>query len=116
MAACAFGATQVCMNTFLVTWMVAVRDVPLTTAGALAATGIEVVARVPVHIAPNHHNRGYLLTKVSRMGHLAAPDAKGFACRGIGPWMRPHGSASSHSQAGARLLPASAEAWRRQAA
>jgi MFS family permease len=38
MAACAFGATQVCMNTFLVTWMVAVREVPLTTAGALAAT------------------------------------------------------------------------------
>jgi GTP cyclohydrolase II len=40
---------------------------------ALAATGIEVVERVPVHIAPNRHNRGYLLTKVSRMGHLAAP-------------------------------------------
>ncbi|MFD0667008.1 MFS transporter [Ramlibacter sp. MAHUQ-53] len=38
LAAAAFGATQVCMNTFLVTWMVAVRDVPLTTAGALAAT------------------------------------------------------------------------------
>lgn len=38
LAAAAFGATQVCMNTFLVTWMVSVRGVPLTTAGLLAAT------------------------------------------------------------------------------
>lgn len=38
LAASTFGATQVCVNSFLVTWMVAVREVPLTTAGALAAT------------------------------------------------------------------------------
>ncbi len=37
-AACAFGATQVCMNAFLVTWMIAERQVSLTTAGLLAAT------------------------------------------------------------------------------
>lgn len=37
-AACAFGATQVCMNAFLVTWMIAERQVSLTTAGFLAAT------------------------------------------------------------------------------
>lgn len=38
MAAATFGATQVCMNTFLVTWMVAERGASLTVAGALAAT------------------------------------------------------------------------------
>lgn len=37
-AACAFGATQVCMNAFLVSWMIAERQVSLTTAGVLAAT------------------------------------------------------------------------------
>lgn len=37
-AAAAFGATQVCLNTFLVTWMVTVREVSLTSAGLLAAT------------------------------------------------------------------------------
>lgn len=37
-AACTFGATQVCMNTFMVTWMVNVRNFPLATAGAIAAT------------------------------------------------------------------------------
>ncbi|MEY8875689.1 MAG: GTP cyclohydrolase II [Leptothrix sp. (in: b-proteobacteria)] len=40
---------------------------------ALQATGIDVVERVPVHIEPNAHNRGYLLTKARRMGHYAAP-------------------------------------------
>jgi MFS family permease len=38
LAASTFGATQVCMNTFLVTWMVTQRGASLTTAGALAAT------------------------------------------------------------------------------
>lgn len=37
MAASAFGATQVCMNTFLVTWSVAVRESTLHEAGLLAS-------------------------------------------------------------------------------
>lgn len=37
---------------------------------SLRAAGIDVVARVPVSIAPHEHNRGYLLTKRARMGHL----------------------------------------------
>ncbi len=35
----------------------------------LRAEGVPVVRRVPVHIAPNEHNRGYLITKTRRMGH-----------------------------------------------
>ena len=38
LAACTFGATQVCMNSFLVTWMMTQRDAGLTQAGLLAAT------------------------------------------------------------------------------
>jgi GTP cyclohydrolase II len=36
---------------------------------ALRADGIAVESRLPVHIAPNAHNREYLLTKRARMGH-----------------------------------------------
>ena len=38
LAAAAYGATQVCLNTFVVTWMVTVRGASLPLAGALAAT------------------------------------------------------------------------------
>lgn len=38
LAAATFGATQVCLNTFIVTWMVTVRGASLPLAGALAAT------------------------------------------------------------------------------
>lgn len=34
------------------------------------ATGIEIVERIPVIIAPNPHNEGYLKTKKEQMGHL----------------------------------------------
>jgi GTP cyclohydrolase II len=37
---------------------------------ALRADGVTVSGRLPVHIAPNEHNRDYLLTKRARMGHL----------------------------------------------
>ncbi len=37
---------------------------------ALREDGVPVVGRLPVHIVPNEHNRGYLLTKRARMGHL----------------------------------------------
>ncbi len=37
---------------------------------ALRADGVKVVSRLPVHVPPNEHNRGYLLTKRARMGHL----------------------------------------------
>jgi len=36
-AACAFGATQVCLNTFIVTWLIADRELSLTSAGLFAA-------------------------------------------------------------------------------
>lgn len=36
----------------------------------LRADGVVVSGRLPVHIEPNEHNRGYLLTKRARMGHL----------------------------------------------
>ncbi|MBX3275117.1 MAG: GTP cyclohydrolase II [Sandaracinaceae bacterium] len=36
----------------------------------LRAEGVAVAGRLPVHIPPNEHNRGYLLTKRARMGHL----------------------------------------------
>ncbi len=36
----------------------------------LRADGVTVSARLPVYIEPNEHNRGYLLTKRARMGHL----------------------------------------------
>lgn len=42
---------------------------------ALRSEGIEVVARLPVHIPPNPHSREYLLAKRARMGHaLDLPD------------------------------------------
>lgn len=37
---------------------------------ALRADGVAVSGRLPVQIQPNEHNRGYLLTKRARMGHL----------------------------------------------
>lgn len=36
----------------------------------LRADGVVVSGRLPVHIAPNEHNRDYLLTKRARMGHM----------------------------------------------
>lgn len=36
---------------------------------ALEALGIEVVERVPLHVARNPHNEGYMQTKAERMGH-----------------------------------------------
>jgi GTP cyclohydrolase II len=41
---------------------------------ALRRLGIEVVERVPLHIEPNPHNRGYLQTKSRRMGHYGPDD------------------------------------------
>ena len=41
---------------------------------ALQRLGIEVVERVPLHIEPNAHNRGYLQTKSRRMGHYGPDD------------------------------------------
>ena len=32
--------------------------------------GVEIVERVPIRIAPNPHNQGYLQTKKEQMGHL----------------------------------------------
>jgi GTP cyclohydrolase II len=37
---------------------------------ALRADGVNVTGRVPMHVIPNQHNRGYLDTKRQRMGHL----------------------------------------------
>jgi len=37
---------------------------------ALRAGGVVIDERLPVHVAPNEHNRDYLLTKRARMGHL----------------------------------------------
>lgn len=37
---------------------------------SLREDGVDVAGRLPVHIAPNEHNRDYLLTKRSRMGHM----------------------------------------------
>lgn len=42
---------------------------PLKIAG-LNRYGVEVVERMPMHVAPNHHNRLYLAAKRERMGHL----------------------------------------------
>jgi GTP cyclohydrolase II len=36
----------------------------------LAQEGIAVAGRVPLHIAPNHHNKRYMETKMEKMGHL----------------------------------------------
>lgn len=51
-----------------------VRQVRLLTnnpakVAALEQLGISVHGRVPLHIAPNEHNAGYLQTKQRRMGH-----------------------------------------------
>ena len=35
----------------------------------LAKSGVPVMRREPAIVAPNRHNRGYLLTKTQRMGH-----------------------------------------------
>lgn len=40
---------------------------------ALERHGVEVVERVPLLIAPNPSNAGYLRTKATRMGHLLTP-------------------------------------------
>ena len=37
---------------------------------ALASHGIDVVERVPVVIAPNEHNAGYLRVKAAKLGHV----------------------------------------------
>jgi GTP cyclohydrolase II len=42
---------------------------------ALEAGGIRVLERVPLTVRPNPSNRGYLRTKVQRMGHLLEPSA-----------------------------------------
>lgn len=39
---------------------------------ALERLGVEVVERVPLQIAPNVHNAGYLRVKALRLGHLLA--------------------------------------------
>ena len=57
-----------------------VRQVRLLTnnpakVAALEQLGIAVTERVPLHIAPNEHNAGYLRTKQQRMGHYQAEDA-----------------------------------------
>ena len=36
----------------------------------LEGFGLEIVERVPIEMAPNPHNEGYLRTKRERMGHL----------------------------------------------
>lgn len=36
----------------------------------LRAEGVPVVRRLPVEIEPNEHNRGYLIAKTRRMGHI----------------------------------------------
>ena len=41
-----------------------------TKVDALRADGVDVSGRLPVHIPPNEHSRGYLLTKRARMGHM----------------------------------------------
>src|SRR5690606_8197425 len=35
----------------------------------LVGYGLEIVENVPLEIAPNPHNRGYLLTKKLKLGH-----------------------------------------------
>lgn len=42
---------------------------------ALQRLGIAVSERVPLPIAPNRHNAGYLQTKRRRMGHYLEPDS-----------------------------------------
>lgn len=36
----------------------------------LSRYGVEVIERMPLHVAPNHHNSPYLEAKRTRMGHL----------------------------------------------
>lgn len=36
----------------------------------LRATGVNVEGRIPVKVASNKHNKGYLEAKALRMGHL----------------------------------------------
>lgn len=36
----------------------------------LRATGVQVEGRIPVEVASNHHNQGYLEAKAARMSHL----------------------------------------------
>lgn len=38
---------------------------------ALRAGGVDVTARLPLHVGASVHNLGYLATKLERMGHLA---------------------------------------------
>lgn len=37
---------------------------------ALQAEGVKVITRVPLEIAANAENQGYMLTKAQRMDHL----------------------------------------------
>ena len=41
---------------------------------ALQRLGIDVVERLPLHMPPNPHNQGYLMTKSRRMGHYGPGD------------------------------------------
>jgi GTP cyclohydrolase II len=41
---------------------------------ALRRSGIEVTRRIPIRIAPNIHNSGYLETKQSKMAHMLSSD------------------------------------------
>lgn len=48
-----------------------------TKMGALAADGVVVEGRIPVHIEANEHSRHYLVTKRARMGHMLSYDLGG---------------------------------------
>ena len=52
-----------------------VREIELLTNNprklvGLEAHGLAIVKRVPIHVAPNRHNRRYLRTKRDKLGHL----------------------------------------------
>jgi 3,4-dihydroxy 2-butanone 4-phosphate synthase/GTP cyclohydrolase II len=38
--------------------------------GGLEGYGLEIVERVPLHVAPNHENISYLRAKQEKLGHL----------------------------------------------
>ncbi|MBX0327228.1 GTP cyclohydrolase II [Oscillochloris sp. ZM17-4] len=62
------GAAEV-LHSLGVSQIALITNNPAKIAG-LERHGVQVVERVPLHIAPNHHNLPYIAAKRERMGHL----------------------------------------------
>jgi 3,4-dihydroxy 2-butanone 4-phosphate synthase / GTP cyclohydrolase II len=70
----------------------------------LEGYGLKITGREPIQVLPTDHNRGYLETKRSKLGHILAGEA--------GPSHESPGGAAAGAPAADAAAPAPAEAMR----